>query len=327
MKHLIGSIFFGLILLFVFNTFIKKDEENKSIKMPPPEERINFSPRKIVGVPARFAAYERAVDPHLAEVRELALSLASDCGIDTECKVARIYRFVQEKVRYLSDPAEYELIQRPERTMALMAGDCEDLAILTASLLLSLDVQTELVAIPGHMYAMACGVDPKRLYDMVSAEYRDAGSGFSKTFTLQNGSKWYSSFREFRKRSSFRIEIESSADADVYLLPEREELDRFLRRENFTYMTYCSRENIRERTLTCDIEPGNYLAVTSDERSFVQVRIISEIKNRFDRIRVYNRNGVKCIPLDAAIKGEMVVPGMESENAELRDKSFIPLIR
>lgn len=86
-------------------------------------------------------AHERAGHP---VVRSLALSITSRLPSNAYADEAKaIGKFVQENVRYIRDAIGYEQVQDPlmmiEHIMESRAqGDCDDMAILTATLLLSI---------------------------------------------------------------------------------------------------------------------------------------------------------------------------------------------
>lgn len=69
-------------------------------------------------------------------VRETALCLIS--GFDQKdysSEVRALHAFVRDSIRYVQDPDECELIQTPDKTIELCAGDCDDKSILLAALL------------------------------------------------------------------------------------------------------------------------------------------------------------------------------------------------
>lgn len=79
-------------------------------------------------------------------------------------EICAIYDWVKEQIRYQLDPFEQELVQTPYQTMVRGYGDCDDQALLTASLLDSLGHPTRFKAVgfaPGvlsHVYTETeCG--------------------------------------------------------------------------------------------------------------------------------------------------------------------------
>jgi len=55
-------------------------------------------------------------------------------------------------VRYVSDPSGMEYASFPAETLKIKSGDCEDLAILYASLLKSIGIKTNIILIPEHAF-------------------------------------------------------------------------------------------------------------------------------------------------------------------------------
>lgn len=77
-------------------------------------------------------------------------------SIDMLCKAAEvqaraIFEFVRLRINYLSEGGEN--LQRALHTLLVGGGDCDDLAILTGSLLRSLGFSIYLKFIPGHVFA------------------------------------------------------------------------------------------------------------------------------------------------------------------------------
>lgn len=92
-------------------------------------------------------------------VQRAAIARTRQCSQkDYACEAAALHRFVRDGIRYVQDPIDVERIQSPDKTLELAAGDCDDKAILLASLLESMGHQARFVAIgfePGvfsHVY-------------------------------------------------------------------------------------------------------------------------------------------------------------------------------
>lgn len=92
-------------------------------------------------------------------IRTAALSLLRECNQkDYSCEVKMLHGFVRDFIRYVQDIRDVETIATPEKTLELAAGDCDDKAVLLASLLETIGHPTRFVAIgfePGvyaHVY-------------------------------------------------------------------------------------------------------------------------------------------------------------------------------
>lgn len=66
---------------------------------------------------------------------------------DWKGEVVALFDYVRENVRYTLDIAEVELFQRPERTLELGIGDCDDETMLLAALLRNVGYPVALKAI------------------------------------------------------------------------------------------------------------------------------------------------------------------------------------
>jgi len=80
-------------------------------------------------------AKEYAIHPR---IRALVAELLASCKEkDYDCYIQQITDFVKKNVKYVNDPPRAEVFQSPLRTLEWGIGDCDDFAVLTASLLLS----------------------------------------------------------------------------------------------------------------------------------------------------------------------------------------------
>lgn len=81
-------------------------------------------------------------------IRELALKLTANLPQKKWlAEVRAIHRFVRDHVRYVKDIRGVETIQTPVQTLRLGCGDCDDKAILAASLLESIGHPTRFKAV------------------------------------------------------------------------------------------------------------------------------------------------------------------------------------
>jgi len=66
------------------------------------------------------------------------------------CHAKAIYLFVRDNIIYISDPGEY--YETPTEVLLGSGSDCDGMAILTASLMRSVGIETRFVMIPGHVF-------------------------------------------------------------------------------------------------------------------------------------------------------------------------------
>jgi len=80
------------------------------------------------------------------KVRESALQILR--GVNTFSDQARaIQQWMQSNIEYRRDPPDLELVQTPQVTLQLRAGDCDDQTVLTAALLQATGHPTQFIAV------------------------------------------------------------------------------------------------------------------------------------------------------------------------------------
>jgi transglutaminase-like putative cysteine protease len=73
------------------------------------------------------------------------------CLVQTEspknrhAEIRRLFHFVRDHVRYVADVVDTETVFRPEITLRMRCGDCDDKVVLLASLLESIGIRTCMV--------------------------------------------------------------------------------------------------------------------------------------------------------------------------------------
>lgn len=99
---------------------------------------------------ARFAREGKAT----LRIRQLAMSLTGHLQQkDWPGEVRALHAYVRDDIRYVKDGVGVEVVQTPEKTLELGAGDCDDKSTLLAALLLSIGHSARFVAVgqrPGH---------------------------------------------------------------------------------------------------------------------------------------------------------------------------------
>lgn len=99
-------------------------------------------------------------DRTLAEMVRLARHWKKDAGIwklsrqilrgtpaNYRAEIARIFSWVKDNIRYTGDVRDVETLATPEATLEVRAGDCDDMAVLLASLLESVNHPTRFIAL------------------------------------------------------------------------------------------------------------------------------------------------------------------------------------
>jgi hypothetical protein len=81
-------------------------------------------------------------------IRGMALSITQGVEARNYCGELRACQeWVRDKIRYVQDPEDIELVQTPEKTLEFGAGDCDDKSTLLSALLLSIGHPCRFVAV------------------------------------------------------------------------------------------------------------------------------------------------------------------------------------
>jgi tetratricopeptide (TPR) repeat protein len=185
----------------------------------------------------KAAAFVTARDPAVLSFAKGVASIIHDAGGDALDANLRKAIAVHEAldqygIRYQVDPetpyaersgdgAAVDFLQFPRQTLNYSAGDCDDLAILYASLLEALSIDTAFITVPGHIYtAFAMDADARSVrrafFDDSDIIYRDGTAWIPVEITDRTGgflSAWERGARQWRDHSS---------DGSAELLPVRE---------------------------------------------------------------------------------------------------------
>lgn len=98
-------------------------------------------------------------------VKLIAGRIASQtCSDPSEkCYADALYYFVRDNIQYLNDPVD-EYYELPEETLLAQAADCDGHAILLASLMQAVGIQTRFKYTPRHV-AVEAWVPTKNVFD------------------------------------------------------------------------------------------------------------------------------------------------------------------
>ncbi len=120
---------------------------------------------------AEAAALTDANDPL---IKQVATKIATQsCPESKICQVKSLYYFVKDSMEYVSDPYAKEYVASPVETLKVGGGDCDDGALLLASLIESIGIETKIVIIPGHAFIKASMPEAPRKYRMGDWIYMD----------------------------------------------------------------------------------------------------------------------------------------------------------
>lgn len=280
------------------------------------------------------------------ELRALAASITKDCNLNNkECQLNSIYRHVVNNFNYYSDPENNEVIQSPKETIKIKGGDCEDLSILTNSLLENLNFSTYLVFTKEHVYSLACNIDTDKLWSYVEEDIIDTASEELKkdgsydvkikdgklflveekieSMNLDSRSGYYyggdgSNLAQPIELMNIEYNIKSSEPLDVYVLESGVEFEKLMKGKSFYSYSDCGKENVREAKDYCsnlDKWAGVALINRKDEAKVdIKLAFYFEYSNnellKDTEISAYKINENTCVVLDATA-GKYGYPGYD----------------
>jgi hypothetical protein len=74
------------------------------------------------------------------------------------CRQFSLIKYIKDHYKYVSDPSGFDYFASPIESIDLMAGDCDDYSIMTASTLKAIGANIRIVWSPGHVYPeLFCG--------------------------------------------------------------------------------------------------------------------------------------------------------------------------
>lgn len=80
-------------------------------------------------------------------IRQLAANLVNDLPPKAyAAEVERLFNYVKNNIRYTRDVYEVETLQTPDKTLEFGYGDCDDMVLLLATLLLAIGHPVRFVA-------------------------------------------------------------------------------------------------------------------------------------------------------------------------------------
>ena len=110
------------------------------------------------------------VQPTNSGIRNQAVSIASDAsGAWNVNQLVELYIWMKSNIAYVNDPVNQEYFASASETLTSGGGDCEDQAILIASLIQSVGGTSKVVVAPdcGHAFASVYIGDSKEYFDEI----------------------------------------------------------------------------------------------------------------------------------------------------------------
>lgn len=272
--------------------------------------------------PQEQTEYGRA-EPYLDKIitndiylRSLAASIVSVCGSDVNCKINKAYNYVVDNFNYINDPRQQEeLIQTPNETLAIKAGDCEDLSILLNSLLENLGIKTYLVLTEDHAYSLACGIDLDTFAESVNKYSLTLVSEKEESFVLDYGETFYygGEGSESNKFMNLEYTVSSSEPLDIYFVPSKENFNLISDGNDFVHYPSCQNKNVISVTDICEgIDLSGGIVLQNTNYNSARVSLDMKWYHSFvSKIHYYSAGDNFCVVLDATA-GEYGYPGLDS---------------
>jgi hypothetical protein len=268
-------------------------------------------------------------------LRAHANSIISDCeSNDIECQINSIYRHIVENYNYLSDPVGTELIQSPEETIQIGGGDCEDLTILYMSLLENIGIKTYLVLNETHAYSLVYDVNIDNLWNyieqsfikLVEEEYGEEITDiYEQSFILKGKQYWYYGGNGTNVEVygsdylNITYDIKSTRALDFYVVPSKEDFNKFVDGEEFMNYPNCKNEKILSISGICsNLKNYGGVIIRNNNRFNANVDVKLEFYlhpsfyNSFENntVTYYHIDGKKCIVVDCTA-GKWGYPGYD----------------
>ncbi len=155
----------------------------------------------------------------------------------TILKTLKIFTLLKSlSLKYVNDPSSYrnlskgkvDYIQYPLETLSRKTGDCDDLTVLTSSLLESVGLETALVSLPGHIFLMVLVPDSPQNEMLVT--YRNKKWLALETTLILEGflKAWQGGYHKHNKANTNDREVILINDAIVAYTPNNTNLHKKL---------------------------------------------------------------------------------------------------
>jgi len=125
-------------------------------------------------------------------LKQIANRIASDScwKADPVCQSKALFYFVRDQISYVSDSKFHDNLENPLVTLKTGGADCEDMAVLVATLEKAIGNDARLVFIPGHAYAQVKIPDYKDQWLNMEATCKTCGFNQIPTDTLLNNKEF-----------------------------------------------------------------------------------------------------------------------------------------
>ena len=187
--------------------------------------------------------YVENVEVESKYFKGLAQKLTEDCSPqDKTCLIFKAYRYVVKNLRYIHDKIginNQDQIITPINTIRRGGGDCEDLTGVLNSILSALDVLNYVVLTDRHAYSLACGVDVKKMNDLIVNGLIKESVTEKRVNVKGQSVVWYSTtfYNTLKKDTS--ISLESSSPIDFYFVPNTRDYRNLYKNQPIALVDNC----------------------------------------------------------------------------------------
>ena len=291
--------------------------------------KMTYDPQLAMAKP-----YLDAISINDTNLKNLATSLTSDCEGDKNCYVHKIYRYVAENYNYYEDIRGQEVIKKPAETIRDKGGDCEDFAILLNSLLENIGIKTYLVLTEGHAYSLACGIDPKKLWEYseeslikkfaekygeeknVKTIVRNNELFIVKDICLNISLKPWEIYyyggngEKFKNPISYmnlKYEISSDKKIDFYVVDSKKEVELAAKNQEFEYYEGCHNNSNNINGVCKYLKEYGGVLLINENPADTKINLKLNFTFKYDTsklfkdsfIQMYKIKGENCVVLDA----------------------------
>lgn len=305
---ILTRIFFILLLLLLLGC--QNEDYSQTISM------------KEVMPASKYDPYVGKIIVENIQLREKAASIVSECSYgDKECQLNKIYRYVVGNYKYYGDPRSNEFVQTPFETLNVLGGDCEDLAILTISLLENIGINTYLGLSKDHAFALGCGMNITKLQgEVVSSMNREETVVDEKiSIGAYSGVYYGGDGEKVDYPFEIRYKLNSDKPLKIFVVPNNLSLVMWAEGEDFIYYEGCTRQAAYRVSDSCKIDRNggtliiNYKAYDAAvDLEISRFGLIIDMTNF--STNYYQIKNESCVILDPAT-GKYSYPGygIESE--------------
>jgi transglutaminase-like putative cysteine protease len=148
------KVIIGLFLLLMVVMWIVPHygiKQNPEPNYTPLLEELSVSQMQIPEVDSDYIYDYVLVDSEIKRLADRIVTLSCP-NTNKVCNAKAIFYFVQKNFDYVNDPLDFEYYKTPHESFISENGDCDDTAIVLASLLRAVGLQTRFVKVPRHVY-------------------------------------------------------------------------------------------------------------------------------------------------------------------------------